>query len=186
MGEIPAWVDGPPDDVVPQTPASAKALDWRTLRELMIPNSSGGVKACRENVFLALKHDPALQGIVARDTFAELQMKKRSPPWQSDGGEWNEGDDFHLGMYLAQRYGLVMASVGEIEKAVAQIAREHSFNPVADYMNACAENWDRQPRVETAFVTYWGVEDSEYVRLISTMFPLGSIRRRRKFSVSAT
>ncbi|RFB73835.1 MULTISPECIES: VapE domain-containing protein [unclassified Herbaspirillum] len=175
--EIPPWVDGPPDDAVPLTPASAKALDWAALRELMIPNSSGGVKACRENVFLALKHDAKLQGIVARDSFAELQMKKRSPPWQSDSGEWNEGDDFHLGMYLARRYGLVMASVGEIEKAVAQIAREHAFNPVADYMNACADKWDGTPRVETAFVTYWGVEDSEYVRLISTMFLVGLAAR---------
>ena len=157
--------------------AAAQGMDWRALRAMMLPNSSGGVKACRENVFMALQHDPALQGIVALDTFSELQVKRKLPPWKSEPGEWSEGDDFHLGMYLARKYGLVMASVGEIEKAVAQIAREHGFNPVTDYMNACAANWDGAARVATAFTTYWGAPDTEYIRLISTMFLVGMAAR---------
>lgn len=175
--DVPGWVTSPDADGSTPSPAGAAPMGWKELREMMLPNSSGGVKACRENVFMALKHDPKLQGIVALDTFSELQIKRRTPPWRSDPGEWTEGDDFHLGMYVAKKYGLVMASVGEIEKAVSQIAREHSFNPVIDYMNDCADKWDKVARVERSFVTYWGAPDTEYVRLIARMFLVGLAAR---------
>jgi putative DNA primase/helicase len=175
--DIPGWVTVADESVSTPRTADAAVMEWKELRAMMLPNSSGGVKACRENVFMALQHDPHLQGIVALDTFSELQVKRRLPPWKSALGEWTEGDDFHLGMYLAKRYGLVMASVGEIEKAVAQIAREHGFNPVIDYMNECADKWDKVPRVEGAFITYWGAPNTEYARLISQMFLVGIAAR---------
>jgi putative DNA primase/helicase len=174
---IPDWVTYTDEGSSTPATAGAMALGWQELRAMMLPNSSGGVKACRENVYMALKHDAKLQGIVAMDTFAELLIKRRKLPWQSEPGEWTEGDDFHLGMYVAKRYGLTMASIGEIEKAVSQIAREHSFNPVIDYMNACADKWDGVPRVEAAFTTYWGAPDTEYIRLVSTMFLVGMAAR---------
>jgi putative DNA primase/helicase len=174
---IPAWVTADLESISTATAAGAQAMSWGQLRSIMLPTSTGGVKACRENVFLALKHDPMLQGIVALDTFAVLQIKRRTPPWKSDLGEWTEGDDFHLGMYVAKKYGLVMASVGEIEKAVAQIASEYSFNPVTDYLDQCAADWDGTPRVALALAAYWGVEPTEYAQLVSTMFFTGLVAR---------
>jgi predicted P-loop ATPase len=144
---------------------------------MMIGTSGGGVKGCRENVFIALQRDPCLAGMVALDQFALIQVKRRNPPWPSEPGEWNEGDDFHLGMYLAQNYGLVIASVGDIEKAVAQAARENGFNPVIDLFDASALAWDEVPRVERAFATYWGAPDSEYMSVISRMFFVGLAKR---------
>lgn len=177
--DVPAWLGDIPMLEGESTPSAATAggLTRKQIRAQMISTSNGGVKGCRENVYLALKNDPVLEGLVALDQFALLQVKRRSPPWHSDPGEWSEGDDFHLGMYLANHYGLVIASVGDIEKAVAQVARENGFNPVTDFFDACDEKWDGQPRVAQAFSTYWGALDSDYMRLISTMFFVGMAKR---------
>jgi putative DNA primase/helicase len=177
--DVPDWINEAPIDsgISTERAASASAVDKRHIRLAMIQTSNGGVKGCRENVYTAMKLDPALQGLVALDQFALLQVKRKLPPWHSELGEWNEGDDFHLGMYLANNYGLVIASVGDIEKAVAQIARENAFNPVTDFFDQCHAEWDGQSRVDGAFSRYWGALDSEYMRLISIMFFVGLAKR---------
>ncbi|MFZ6767494.1 VapE domain-containing protein [Undibacterium sp. Di26W] len=183
--DVPEWLDEMPviDEVAGQggqstpRPAGAGKVSRSNIRASMIATAQGGVKGCRENVYIALKNDPVLLDLVALDQFSLLQVKRKTPPWHSDPGEWNEGDDFHLGMFLANHYGLVLASVGDIEKAVAQIARENAFNPVTDFFDHCAEVWDGQARIERAFVDYWGAEESEYMRLVSLMFFVGLAKR---------
>lgn len=174
--EPPDWVQHAPDESTPD-PASADSMDWQSLRDMLIETSNGGVKGCRENVYMCLKHDPRLMGLVALDQFSQLQVKRKKTPWPSEPGEWTEGDDFHLGMFLANKYRLVMASVGEIEKAVAQIARENAFNPVTEFLERCAANYDGQLRVVNAFHTYWGAEQSEYLQLVALMFFVGLVKR---------
>lgn len=170
-------------DMVAAKPAPttrpAGAVRWTNaqIRDKLIPASNGGIKGCRENVFLVLEHDERLLGLVGLDLFSCLQIKRRDPPWPSEKGEWTENDDFRLGMYLAQNYGLVLAAIGDIEKGVAQAAREHSFNPVIDYLDGCVTNWDGQSRVATSFSRYWGAKDSEYLRLVATMFLVGMVVR---------
>lgn len=168
-----------PDDEGSFTPppAGAKAMTRAAIRAMMIGTSSGGIKGCRENVYIAMKHDACLIGLVALDQFALLQVKRRDPPWLSDKGEWNEGDDFQLGIYLANYYGLLIAAMGDIEKAVAQIARENGFNPVVDLFDACAKNWDGQPRIDAAFSTYWGAKASPYLAAVARMFFIGLAKR---------
>lgn len=160
-----------------ERPARAKAKSRNVIRSMMIPTSSGGIKGCRENVYTAMKHDAALIGLVALDQFASLQVKRRDPPWSSEPGEWNEGDDFQLGIYLANHYGLLLASIGDIEKGVAQVARENGFNPVVDLFDACEKAWDGVPRIDNAFATYWGAEHSEYLTTVARMFFVGLAKR---------
>jgi predicted P-loop ATPase len=182
--DMPPWVTEPAEGISTASTAGAtdggaksERLSWKQLYKLLIKTDRDTVKGCRENVFMALRHDPELIGIVALDQFSQLQIKRRTPPWKSEPGEWTETDDFHLGLYLAKKYSLVLASIGEIEKAVAQAAREHAFDPVKDYMTACADKWDRVQRVGQAFSTYWGATDSDYVRLIARMFFVGLVQR---------
>jgi len=157
--------------------ASAKGVDPARLRAMLIPTANGGIKGCRENVFTVMEHDARLIGLVGLDLFSGLQVKRRSPPWPSEPGEWTENDDFRLGMYMAQNHSLLLAAIGDIEKGVAQAAREHAFNPVTDYLDHCAATWDGASRVPTAFSRYWGAPDCDYLRLIATMFMVGIVVR---------
>lgn len=175
-GDIPDYVTAPPEEASAERPAGA-ALEWKQIRSMMIETANGGVKGCRENVYMALQHDVRLMGVVALDQFSQLQVKRKKTPWPSEPGEWTEADDFHLGMYLAKTYRLVMASTGEIEKAVAQAAREHAFNPVTEFLDRCAQKYDGKLRVVNAFRDYWGAKDSEYMQLVSLMFFVGLAKR---------
>ena len=174
---MPDWLMEETGGASTASGAGASILSWQDLNDKFVKTERMTNKGCRENVFMALCHDPNLVGIVALDQFSQLQVKRRATPWQSEPGEWTEGDDFHLGLYLSKKYYITVASIGEIEKAVSQAAREHAFDPVKDYMSVCAEKWDKIARVEGAFSTYWGSMDSDYVRLVSRMFFVGLVMR---------
>ncbi|MCZ4065706.1 hypothetical protein NB636_08065 [Oxalobacter aliiformigenes] len=161
------------------TPSGAGAGDVETgkLLRMLIKSSNGTYKACRENVYLILEHDPELVGVVGLDEFTRLRIKRKKLPWESRPGEWGESDDFNLGMYVAKKYDITIGQIGEIEKAVAQAADRHTFNSVTEYLDGCAEKWDGFSRVEMAFSMYWGADDTDYVRLISRMFFVGLVKR---------
>jgi predicted P-loop ATPase len=178
--DVPAWVaeqlEAAPTGTSTPLPAGA-GVSKKQLRQMLIQTANGGVKGCRENVYMVMENDPRLTGLAGLDMFSGLQMKRRPTPWPSEPGEWTESDDFRLGMYMAEHHSLVLASIGDIERGVAQAAREHSFNPVVDYFDRCASMWDGQSRVVTAFTRYWGAADSEYLRLVATMFFIGIVVR---------
>jgi putative DNA primase/helicase len=163
-----------------QRPASASQglppSNYSDVRYQFLPAASGGVLKCRENVHIAMDGDEVLKGLVGLNRFTGLQEKLRTPPWKATPGEWSEEDDFMLGKYLAKLYGLTVA-VPDIERGVAQAARDHAFNPVTDYLDACANKWDQVSRVQKAFTRYWGTQDSEYYDLLSVMFFVGLVAR---------
>lgn len=158
-------------------PASAGGKPKRAWWNDLIPTGNGGVKGCRENVYTVVQNDEKLDGIVGLDLFSGLQVKRKKTPWPNEPGEWTESDDFKLGLHMAKNHGLVLAAIGDIERGVAQAAREHSFNPVIEYFDRCKTMWDGTPRVAGAFTTYWGAAKSDYMRLISTMFFIGIVVR---------
>lgn len=179
--DVPGWIgeqmDAQFDTASTPPPAGAGKRPKKNVRDMLIPTGNGGVKGCRENVYIVMENDERLIGLVGLDLFSGLQVKRRKTPWPSDPGEWTESDDFRLGMYMAKHHSLLLASIGDIEKGVAQAAREHAFNPVIEYFDRCAGMWDKQPRVATALTRYWGAADSDYLRLISTMFFIGIVVR---------
>ncbi|WP_338847919.1 VapE domain-containing protein [Massilia sp. W12] len=172
----PAPAGAPPASTPP--PAGARAVR-NELRERLLKTQNGGVRACRENVLFILQGDPSLAGLVGHDQFSDMQVLLRDPPWTGSkkGDEWGSNDDFQLGVFMSQFYGMVVGAIGEIEKAVSQAAHEHAFNPVRDYLEDCKNRWDGVPRVERALPTYWGTEDNEYTHLISRLFFTGMIMR---------
>lgn len=177
---VPAWMDEQMDDQLAgaSTPLPAGAgVSRKQLRAQLIQTGNGGIKGCRENVFTVMEGDPRLIGLVGLDLFSGLQIKRRATPWPSEPGEWTESDDFMLGVYLSQNHSLLLAAIGDIERGVSQSARKHSFNPVTDYMDRCASMWDGVPRVKSAFSTYWGCADTEYLQLIAVMFFAGLVKR---------
>lgn len=175
--DVPDWFDDATAGGSTPLPAGA-GMSPKQLRSELIQTANGGVKGCRENVYTVMQGDPRLIGLVGLDLFSGLQVKRRATPWRSEPGEWTEGDDFHLGVYLSRHHSLLLASIGDIERGVAQAAREHAFNPVTDYMDRCAAMWDGVPRVAGALGRYWGCADNtEYLELVSTMFFVGIVVR---------
>lgn len=151
------------------------AVDTAWQRSLIRKPSNNRLEDCRENVFTIMVNDPALQGVVALDEFSMTQVKRRAPPWRSDLGEWTEDDDFYLGMFMAQRYEMVIKSDGAIEKAVSQAARSNKFNPVIEYLRSLT--WDGVDRMSTWLMDAMGAARTPYYELIGMLFPLSMVAR---------
>lgn len=137
--------------------------------------SNNRIEDCRENVYTILVNDEQLAGVIALDEFSMTQVKRRPPPWAGEPGEWTERDDFSLGMFLGQKYRLVIKSDGAIEKAVAQAAHGNKFNPVTDYLNGCV--WDGIERLDGWLSAVAGVTQSPYYTLIGRLFLMSMVAR---------
>jgi predicted P-loop ATPase/phage/plasmid primase-like uncharacterized protein len=165
----------PPADAEPlNLPGDDEAPpNWQ--EGLIHKHNSTRLEDCRENVYLILINDDKLAGVVGLDEFAMMQVKRRAPPWEHTAGEWTEDDDFSLGMFLAQRYSLVIKSNGALENAVAQAARTNKFNPVTDYLDGCV--WDHTERLGTWLHHVAGVVQSPYYDLVGRLMIMSMVAR---------
>ena len=63
--------------------------------------------------------------------------------------------------------------------AVKEIAREHAFDPVLDYLAECQGKWDGKKRIDTWVIDYLGCEDTPLNRAIGRLMLIASVRRAR-------
>ena len=63
--------------------------------------------------------------------------------------------------------------------AVKEIARDHSFDPVLDYLAECQGKWDGKKRIDTWVTDYMGVEDTPLHRAIGRLMLIASAQRAR-------
>lgn len=61
---------------------------------------------------------------------------------------------------------------------IQDIAAKNGFHPVKQYLDALA--WDGKPRIDTWLIRCAGVEDSPYVRAISSIMLIAAVRRIRQ------
>ncbi|MET3135284.1 putative P-loop ATPase [Oxalobacteraceae bacterium GrIS 1.11] len=164
-----------PADAAPLVMPGDDAVDEAWQNTLIRKPANNRIEDCRENVYTILINDPVLQGVVGLDEFSMMLVKRRPAPWGGDAGEWTERDDFSLGMFLGQKYQLVIKSDGAIEKAVAQAAYSNQFNPVTDYLDGCV--WDGRERLGTWLSVVAGAAQSPYYDLIGRLFIMSMVAR---------
>lgn len=164
----------------PPTPPQAGAghgvprdESWRD--NLLYGGEKKALIDCRENVYLMLRHHPALKGLVASDTFAKKIMKTRVPPWGGEAGEWQEHDSLRLGLWLAQAEYLRIRSAENLEAGVAWCASENGFHPVREYLDSL--KWDGIERLNDWLCDYLGMRKTEYVMMSGRMALIGMVAR---------
>lgn len=115
----------------------------------------GAVKACRENVVIAMDGVPAkgvqgiqeVDGVVAFNEFTNNVVKLRPTPWGTAPGEWLEEDELEMGNWLVHQHGLPPMPRTALEEAVKMVAGRHRFHPVREYLNTVRGTWDGTPRL---------------------------------------
>ncbi|MES2959786.1 MAG: VapE domain-containing protein [Pseudomonadota bacterium] len=145
------------------TPSSAGAgtdeaasLAWRSR---LLESEKGGVKACRENVVLALDGVELpdgrgrvagiaeVAGVVAYNEFTNDVMKLKPAPWGSPAGVWDEVDELLMGEWLVREHWLPSMPRGTLEEAVRMVAYRHRYHPVREYLSGL--QWDGTKRLAT-------------------------------------
>jgi len=126
------------------------------------------------NVLYTLRSASEWQGVLSYNEFAARVVTKKPPPW---GGhtleQWTDHHDT-LACEWFQEQGIA-APAGTVGRGIQAVARENPFHPVRDYLNGLT--WDGSPRLDRWLVTYFGVEDSEYVRAIGPRYLISAVAR---------
>jgi Virulence-associated protein E len=129
------------------------------------------------NVLHALDHEPEIMNAFGYDEMLRAEVLLR-PLFSSERNfkprPVTDADVTGLQAWL-QRFGLLNLGVGATHDAVNKHAREHSFHPLRDYLNAL--KWDGKDRLRAWLHIYLGAEDNEYTNEIGTMFLIGMVAR---------
>lgn len=139
-------------------------------------NDKGVPLANTANVAIALEQAPELQGIVRLDEFANKIMLANLPPWEKrfEHRPWRDADDTELLVWL-QENGLQLRGVQTVADAVRMIAKRHSYDPLADYLNSL--EWDGLARLSLWPHVYLGAPDTKLNRAIARAFLVSAVAR---------
>lgn len=131
---------------------------------------------CEYNAALPFRQHPDLKGLLRYNTIRGVMEITRPSPWGDTEGEWTDSSLVRM----CQWFNLMGVHFGKemMNDAAECVAREWSFNPVADYLSALV--WDGTSRVETWLAKYAGTEQTLYTREIGKRWLVGAVARGMK------
>lgn len=135
---------------------------------------SGTLHPHMHNVQLILGNDERWQGVIAFNSFSSKIMKRRTPPYGGDAGEWSDLDDVCVVSWLAEQYNLRVRSTAVVE-AVAVVAAHNAWHPVREYLEGL--EWDRQSRLDFWLHTAMGVEVTPYSLKVAARWMISAVAR---------
>lgn len=135
----------------------------------------GELVDCRENIYLILTNHPAFRGRIAFDEFAYRLVKLEPMPWGDALGEWSQSDDFSLGLWLAQTFGLIIKGEGTLAAGVAMTGMANKRHPVRDWLQSL--QWDGTDRLGHWLHECLSTRDDTYHTMVGSWFLMGMVNR---------
>ena len=139
--------------------AGADPNDGDGWRGKLLQSGTGAIKACRENVVLALDgidHNGTwipgaldAKGVIAFDEFSNNVVKLKATPWGTAKGLWQEEDELEMGAWLTRVYYLPPMPRGTLEEAVLMVAKRHKVHPMREHVEGLRGKWDHEKRLGT-------------------------------------
>lgn len=127
------------------------------------------------NAFLLFENIQDLAGAFRLNLYTEEIELIRPVPWSSDTPRAiSEIDLVNACNWLEQQqqFGFNDGLVYSVLRAVAS---KSAIDPLADWLNSL--KWDSVPRIDNLLTYYFGVEETEYTKLIGPKFMLGAVAR---------
>lgn len=136
-------------------------------------DKSGILLNSLHNIVLIMENDENLKGIVFNQLADGMEIKGEVP-WNHPARFWRDADDAQLICYIDANYGTFSARNYQI--GVQKVTDDRSYHPIREYF-ASLPPWDREPRIDTAFIDYFGADDNRYVRAVSRKTFCAAIKR---------
>lgn len=155
---------------VPRAECQPQVVRFQFCRAQVLTSRSPAASVVAELVSL----EQQCEALIRWDKFADQPICSRDTPWGAQKGPWTDSHDAALAAHLQDSCGLNV-SICTVRAAVNLLARKNAFHPIADYLNAL--RWDGVARLDTWLVDSAGVEDSLYVRAVSSKTLIGAIAR---------
>lgn len=86
--------------------------------------------------------------------------------------------DMEIANYFQYNFGMASVKANEVKNCIHAIARKNKVSPFFEYIRR--QVWDGVPRLDTWLTDYWGLEDINFHREISSKFLIASCARQDK------
>jgi predicted P-loop ATPase len=122
----------------------------------------------------AITHRKEWEGVIGYNEIQQRIESKKPTPWGSIGS-WTDWDDTHL-LQWYEVNGI--DSTREMAfRAVEAVARDHSFNPLTEFLDECHHTWDRSFRLDGWLTKYAGVAETAYSNAVGRKWLIGAVAR---------
>jgi hypothetical protein len=149
-------------------------------QDTMILNDKGGIKSnSPNNVLLSFKADDQLSIYLKHNEFSqehELTKDIRIGNTFFKKGELPSNFDSVVKVYFESVLGVAFSNQAMLD-GMETFFSEKSYNPVMEYMEKAAENWDGRKRINQMLQVYLGAEDIDLVSKIAEMWLVGAVAK---------
>lgn len=137
----------------------------------------------RKLVIKALRHDPALAGVLGYNELANGIEARRAWPWANgEAGPIKGHTDLALGQYLTDAYGLPSIARTALAEGIETVAQEQRFHPIREWLAGL--EWDGKNRIDKWLIHVLGHRPEElqpamheYLRQVGRFWVLGMVYR---------
>lgn len=146
---------------------------------------NGNVKATLKNVAIILQSDSNLKSLLRYNEFSQkidvVKDKKLTVnnllPMLIKKGQITDAAEQAILTYLASSSYQVQPTLVTLETAISVTAHAFAYNPVVDYMNEAAKEWDEKPRLTGFLPKYLGADKSKVNELSFKLWMLGAVAK---------
>ncbi|WP_394805728.1 VapE domain-containing protein [Streptococcus intermedius] len=145
-----------------------------------VMTGNGAIKASSpKNVLLSFKADDQLGLYLRKNDFSqeyEFTRDVRIGKTLFKKGELPASFNSVVTVYFEDVLGIVYSDKA-FKAGMETFFSERSYNPVMDYMEQVAKNWDGKERINQIFQVYLGAEDDPLVSKIAQMWLVGAVAK---------
>ena len=141
--------------------------DWISTLSI---KKDGSVEGTINNAITILENDKKFKNKIAMNDFSKYLEFVND---KGEKEEWANVDDSRLRYYLEKHYGFTHRA--NLEDALDIVSDNHKYHPIRDYLTKL--EWDGTPRLETLFMRYLGVADTELNRAITRKTLTAAVKR---------
>lgn len=150
--------------------ANEEAQQWTGKVAL---NDQGKPTPTDANMVLFFEHHPAWKDVLGYNARSNRPVYLRAPPIElkHDGSFEMTRDRSWISLWLqdkAQMVGRITSS--DMQSAMTAVSRKNSFDPLLQELLRLRGQWDNVPRLDTVFQRVGGTPDSEWARIVGSLW----------------
>lgn len=149
-------------------------------QDKMILNDKGAIKANSPmNVLASFKADDQLSLYLKHNDFSqehELLKDIKIGNTFFKKGELPSNFDSVVKVYFESVLGVAYSNQAMLD-GMETFFSERSYNPVMEYMERAAENWDGRKRIDRMLQVYLGADDNPLISKIAEMWLVGAVAK---------
>jgi len=144
----------------------------------LILSATGIPKPVLKNAVELLETHEDWDGVLFFDEFAHRAVALRRTPWcrkdpDAHGRHWTSNDDLRMTEWLQEKG--ILVEVKTAAQAVQASAIRRPFHPVKEYLSPL--KWDGVKRIHRLASAYFGAEETNLARKVSTCFMVSAVAR---------